>query len=93
VARIAGVDRSTAPTGSATGVGTGGAVTLLYAEVTLRLTDGVEFREWPARVGFTSYPLRRALRGYAGALQFFDVTFRGERELIEIDINSKYPGS
>ena len=87
-----GLDLSAAPTGSASGVGPGG-FTIRYAEVTLRLTDGKEFREWPARVGFTAAPLKRALLGFAGFLQFFTATFDGHRERVELAANPAYPGT
>ncbi len=63
-----------------------------YAPVTLRLTDGVERREWPAWVGF-SPTIRRPLFGFAGFLQFFTATFHGDREQVELTINSLYPGT
>jgi hypothetical protein len=86
-----GIDLSNAPTGGAAGIG-GTAATLRYAEVKLRMSDGKEFREWPARVGFTASPLRRALLGFAGFLQFFTATFHGELEKVELTINNLYPG-
>lgn len=58
----------------------------------LRISDGHEHREWPARVGFTSAPLHRPLLGFAGFLQFFTATFDGVRELVELTVNSSYPG-
>jgi hypothetical protein len=87
-----GIDLSQAPTGSGAGVGAMSSVALRYAEVTLRISDGQEFREWPARVGFTSVPLHRPLLGYAGFLQFFTACFHGDRELAELTINASYPG-
>jgi hypothetical protein len=92
-ARIIGVDLSNAPVGTLFGFGSPSAVTLRYAEVILRLTDGIEFREWPARVGFTQIPLRRALLGFAGVLQFFYSLFDGEQEQVELTINANYPGT
>src|SRR5947208_6697696 len=89
-ARI-GIDLSTAPRGSGSGVGSG-RVPLRYAEVTLSLTDGIELREWRAWVGFTSAPIGRALLGFAGCLQFFTATFHGDREQVELDANALYPG-
>src|SRR5262245_43871764 len=62
VAAKVGVDLTNAPTGEASGVGMA-ASPIRYVEVVLRLTDGVEFREWPARVGFTSAPIKRSLLG------------------------------
>ncbi len=91
VAADLGIDLSEAPTGGASGVGSKSPVVLRYAEVVLRISDGREHREWPARVGFTSTPLQRPLLGYAGFLQFFTTTFHGDRELAELTANSAYP--
>jgi predicted aspartyl protease len=87
-----GVDLSGAPAGTGSGYGMhSGAVR--YAEVTLRIADNNERREWQAWVGFTATPLRQPLLGYAGFLQFFDATFRGELEEVELAINGSYRGS
>ncbi|MBX9579577.1 MAG: retroviral-like aspartic protease family protein [Gemmataceae bacterium] len=91
VAARVGLDLSAAPTGAASGVGAVG-FPIRYAEVRLRLTDGNEFREWPARVGFTAAPLKRALLGHAGFLQFFTATFDGHRERVELAANALDPG-
>lgn len=92
VAGKLGIDLANAPI--ATGAGFGMLVsTVRYAEVTLRITDGVEQREWKAWVGFTSAKLRQPLLGYAGFLQFFTATFRGDLQEVELEINSSYPGS
>ena len=48
---------------------------------------------WKAWVGFTSAPLRQPLLGYAGFLQFFDATFFGQREEVELAVNSAYSGT
>src|SRR4051812_13290088 len=87
-----GIDLSTCPAGTAAGVG-GQAVQVRYAPVTLRVTDGVEFREWTAVVGFVSGALNRPLLGFAGFLQFFTATFHGDREEVELAVNPLYPGS
>jgi hypothetical protein len=92
VATDVGIDLSQAPTGGASGVGPMSAVVLRYAEVMLRISDGHEHREWPARVGFTSAPLHRPLLGFAGFLQFFSATFHGDREIAELTVNGSYPG-
>jgi hypothetical protein len=76
----------------ASGVGVP-AYPLRYAQGTLRVTDGQEFREWPAWVGFTSVVLRQPLLGFAGFLQFFDALFRSDREEVELTVNSLYPGT
>lgn len=89
-ARI-GIDLTTARPGVGEGVGLG-QVSLKYAQVTLRLTDGNEFREWQAWVGFTPAPLRRSLLGFAGVLQFFTAAFHGDLEEVELTVNSLYRG-
>jgi hypothetical protein len=91
-AKIIGVDLSHAPSGIAAGVGTGIAP-LRYAKAVLRLTDGSEFREWPAWVGFTPLVLRQPLLGFAGFLQFFTAIFDGAAEELTLSVNSLYLGS
>jgi len=93
VAANIGIDLSSAPVGGASGVGPMSVVVLRYAEVVLRISDGLEHREWPARVGFTSASLHRPLLGFAGFLQFFAATFDGDREQAELTINAAYPGT
>lgn len=87
----AGLDLTNAPTGEASGVGAVPAL-VRYAAVELRLTDGKEFRRWPAWVGFTAARLKQPLLGFAGCLQFFGALFRGDREEVELEVNSLYPG-
>jgi hypothetical protein len=91
-AATAGIDLSGAPTGEASGVG-GIPVPVRYARVELRLTDGREFRRWPAWVGFTAVQLKQPLLGFAGCLQFFGALFRGDREEVELEVNALYPGT
>jgi hypothetical protein len=88
-----GLDLTNAPTGVAGGVGPAGPAALRYAEVLLRITDGREYREWTARVGFASVPLRRPLLGFAGFLQFFTAVFHGHLEQVELTVNPSYPGT
>ena len=92
IAAKIGLDLSRAPTGEASGVGLAPAV-LRYAELNLRLTDGREFREWPAWVGFTTAKLKQPLLGFAGCLQFFAAFFQGDREEVELTVNGSYPGN
>jgi hypothetical protein len=92
LATLIGVDLRNAPTGRGQGIATG-YIPIRYAEVTLRLTDGIEFREWRAWVGFTSSPLRRNLLGFAGCLQFFTATYYGDREEVELAVNGLYRGT
>jgi hypothetical protein len=71
----------------------GQRIPLRFAKVMLRLTDGQEFREWPAIVGFTPAPLPYPLLGFAGCLQYFTATFRGDIEEVELAVNALYPGT
>ena len=89
-ARI-GVDLSNAPHGQIR-TANGTLMSVRYAQVTLRLTDGVERREWPAWVGF-SPTIHRPLFGFAGFLQFFTAIFHGDREQVELTVNALYPGT
>lgn len=91
IAIQAGIDLTNAPTWIAHGVG-GAMLAVQGAEVVLRITDGVEFREWTARVAFASMAIPRGLLGYAGFLQYFDATFRGGAEELELHPNALYPG-
>lgn len=59
----------------------------------MRIASATEHRAWTAWVGFTSTPVRRALLGFAGFLQFFDATFYGHREEVELAVNGLYPGT
>jgi hypothetical protein len=88
----AGLDLTNAPVGEASGVGAA-PVVVRYAAVELRLTDGQEFRRWPAWVGFTAERLKQPLLGFAGCLQFFGALFRGDREEVELEVNALYPGT
>jgi hypothetical protein len=91
LASLIGVDLSNAPIGQNR---TANMIpsTVRYAQITLRITDGMERREWPAWVGFTS-AVHRPLLGFAGFLQFFTATFRGDREQVELTVNSLYQGT
>jgi predicted aspartyl protease len=91
VAQSLGLDLSNAPQHIVAGVGSPPYV-ISYAQVTLRITDGKEFREWSALVGFTSAHMTHSLLGFAGCLQFFDALFHGEREEVELTVNGLYPG-
>jgi predicted aspartyl protease len=88
----AGIDLSQAVPRQLQGIGTAGQQ-VRFVEVTLRLTDGIERREWTAWVGFTPFPLRRGLLGFSGFLRFFKATFDGEAEVVELETNGLYLGS
>jgi hypothetical protein len=90
-ARI-GVDLSNAPRGEFRGVN-GGAVPVRYARATMRLARSGERRERSAWVAFTAAPLRKALLGFGGFLQFFTASFHGDCEEVELTVNRLYPGT
>lgn len=91
VASVVGISSLGVPTGAVrTAMITTGA--LWYAEVTLRVADNQERREWQAWVGFTSAPIRQAYLGFAGFLEFFETCFLGDQEVVTLTVNSNYPG-
>jgi hypothetical protein len=87
-----GVDLSNAPVELASGIGSA-VIPLRYAEVTLRVTDGNELREWQGWVGFTPATLLYPTIGFAGFLQFFSALFHGDREEVVLTVNSLYRGT
>jgi hypothetical protein len=91
LARTLGIDLTGAAQGEAQPVG-GMVVRYSYATVALRLTDGLETCEWSAIVGFVNLPLRWALLGHAGFLDYFDTELRGARRDLVITPNSSFPG-
>jgi predicted aspartyl protease len=93
LAAVLGVDLTNAPSVPVNVATAGGVVPVRFAPVTLRLTDGSTMREWPAVVGFTSAPLISSLLGFSGCLQFFDATFRGALEMVELTTKALYPGT
>jgi hypothetical protein len=92
LAALVGIDLTNAPVGHLT-TATLTNAPVRYAQVSLRVTDGKERREWPAWIGFTPAKLLSPLLGFAGFLQFFTATFRGDREQVELTVNSLYPGT
>jgi hypothetical protein len=86
-----GIDLTQAPEGQSGTVG-GPSVPYHYAAVRLRLSDGYEECEWDAIVGFVAAPMRWAILGQAGALQFFDVQLLGSRREALIAPNATLPG-
>jgi hypothetical protein len=92
LATAIGIDLTHTPEGTGEGVGKK-KVRLQFAEVTLRLTDGTEYREWRGWVGFTDTRLERPLLGFAGCLEYFSAVFHGDREELELTVNASYPGT
>jgi hypothetical protein len=87
-----GVDLTGAPQGRAAAANRG-TIAVRYAQLRLRITDGVERREWPAWVAFTAVPINHPLLGFAGFLQVFSAHFHDDREEFELAVNSLYPGT
>ncbi len=86
-----GLDLTAAPTSFSRTISPGG-VRVRYARVALRIGNVFEHYEWEAWVGFTPQ-LWRPILGFAGFLQFFDATFFGAREELELTVNPTYSGS
>ena len=74
VAASLGIDLTNAPVGEAQGVG-GRPLPLRYANLTLRIADKNERREWPAVVAFAPLQGRLPMLGFAGFLQFFTACY------------------
>jgi hypothetical protein len=86
-----GIDPLTAPKGRAGLIG-GTIVNVIYAQVTLLLSDGYESCHWDAVVAFPTVPMRWALLGHAGFLDFFDVQLLGARREVIVLPNTAFPG-
>lgn len=91
VANLIGIDLKNAPLESFKGQG-GGQMVARFAQITLRMSDGIEFREWPVWVGLVPFGLSRPVLGFGGFLQFFDATLRGADETVDLVVNRLYPG-
>jgi hypothetical protein len=66
---------------------------LRFGDVELELSDGSQVWQWPAVVGFSLAPVRYPLLGICGCLQFFDVRFRGDDRIVDLESNQSYPGT
>lgn len=86
-----GIDLAAAPKGQAQVVG-GSIIHVSFAPVTLLLSDGYETCEWDTVVGFSATPLRWALLGHAGFLEFFDVQLLGAHRETVIMPNTAFTG-
>ena len=86
-----GVDLTNAAEGEARSV-SGPAIRYAYATTILRVADGSEAFEWTAVVGFIAAPLRWAILGHAGFLEFFDVQLLGHRREAQLTPNASFTG-
>src|SRR5262249_15434392 len=87
-----GVDLTGAAEGESRVVG-GSVVPYVYASASLRVADVSESYEWTAMVGFTNAPLRWAILGHTGCLEFFDVQLLGKRRESVVVPNASFPGT
>ncbi len=92
VAISLGIDLTNAPTGEGQGIG-GIPVLLRYVNLTLRIADNNEQREWPAVVAFAPLQHQLPLLGFAGFLQYFTACFHGDLEFVELTVNALFPGT
>lgn len=91
LARVLGIGLDGAPLGQARPVG-GLAIPYRYAKLTLAVSDGHDRCEWEAMVGFADIPLRGALLGHAGFLEYFDTELRGNRREAILTPNPSFSG-
>lgn len=92
LARQVGLDLRHAVPCIARGVG-GGSLLVHYLPVKMRVSDGLEAREWTGIIGFASLTARYALLGQLGFLEFFTANFQGDLEVVELTVNSRYAGT
>ncbi len=87
-----GIDLRGASQGMAQPVG-GLKIPYTYAAVKLRIGDAAEVCEWQSMIGFLDRPMRWALLGHAGFLEYFDTELRGERRESRLTANTRFPGA
>ena len=68
-------------------------IPVISAELIVRVATNYEQREWKAWIAFTAAKLAYPLLGFGGFVQFFDATFRGGLEEVELTVNALYPGT
>jgi len=66
---------------------------LRYGDAELELSDGDTLCRWTTAVCFSRAPIPYRILGYAGCLEFFDVTFHGADQIVELEANLSYPGT
>src|SRR5262249_17996987 len=88
-----GVDLANAPQRRSQGVGSSQSVMVQFAPVILQLSDGHQAARWRAIVGFTAAPMRFALFGMAGGLEFFRTTLDVVKGEIELAPNLTLPST
>jgi hypothetical protein len=86
-----GVNLQSLPKAQGQSVG-GSIVQMCFAQVTMCLSDGHETCQWDTTVGFLTKPMRWALLGQSGFLEFFDVQLLGARREAVIVPNASFKG-
>lgn len=86
-----GLDLTNAPLAEAEAA-SGTVVQYPCARVTLRISDGVEYCEWDAVIGFLNVPRQTGLAGLAGFLNYFDVELFGDGHEFTLEPNAAFPG-
>jgi len=71
----------------------GQAYQLRYGDVALELADGGALYRWATVVCFLAAPIPYRILGYSGGLEFFNVTFRGADQIVELEPSLSYPGT
>lgn len=75
------------PGSSAIMVTASGEITVGYGHVTFELGKGRSRYRWTATVGIIDQPWEEAVLGHAGFLQYFDVSFLGDRKQVRFKRN------
>lgn len=92
VAGRLGLDLSLAVVSPAQSVG-GQTMPVSYLPLSLRVSDGIEVRQWTGIVGFAALASHYALLGKLGFLEFFSHRFYPDLDRIELEVNSRYRGT
>lgn len=64
-----------------------------YGKMDLQISADGQRCRWTTTVSFSSAPLPYPLAGVAGFLEFFDASFLGADNVLELDPNRNFPGS
>jgi len=86
-----GLDLTNAPLAEAESA-SGAVVQYPCSLVKLRISDGVEYCEWDAVIGFLNVSRQTGLAGLAGFLNYFDVELFGDGHEFTLTPNASFPG-
>jgi hypothetical protein len=71
----------------------GNSYPVRFAQVELEISTTQEVWHWPTTVGFTSAPFPFPLLGMSGFFEFFDASFLGDDNALELTTNAAFPGT